>query len=430
MCKKVHFFSLLVFAAVGFTSCNNEESSKSQIIELTNQASIDLIDKAISIKKNEFPVISDKLIFPLIISQKGDTIAAQLNDLDGDDEWDELFFVVDLEANESQSYSLKWTATETSFVKRTSVRFGKRNSADDPLKPAVSETLLANQLPKNQGYQAYQTDGPTWENDKVGFRHYLDGRNSKDVFGKRVSYMSPEDVGIDANGAVEDNYHVMEEWGRDILAVGNSVGLGGIALISGDQLLRLGVTVNDSINNVEETNFKILAEGPVKSVINFNYKNWKPFGHAYNAEETVSIMPGMYAYHSSVKLSNLNGGEELAVGLVNINNDNGITEILDNDKWVALVTHDKQSYDKEWWLGLALILPKDVYLGYIDAPKTGNLSHTYLAKLKLENNKEVDYYSVAAWELSDEGFVDKDYFRNYVQSLIAQLSAEVSAVVK
>jgi hypothetical protein len=53
-----------------------------------------------------------------------------------------------------------------------------------------------------------------------------------------------------------------------------------------------------------------------------------------------------------------------------------------------------------------------------------------LAKLKVENNKAVNYYSVAAWELSDEGFVDEGYFRNYVQNLIAQLSSEVSVVVK
>ena len=46
--------------------------------------------------------------------------------------------------------------------------------------------------------------------------------------------MSPENVGINADGAVEDNYHVMADWGRDILAVGNSVGLGGYALIAGD----------------------------------------------------------------------------------------------------------------------------------------------------------------------------------------------------
>ena len=81
--------------------------------------------------------------------------------------------------------------------------------------------------------------------------------------------MSPENVGINAQGAVEDNYHVMADWGRDILSVGNSVGIGGYGLMVGDKLLRLGVTVDDSVNNVEKTIFHIEVEGPVKSVFNF-----------------------------------------------------------------------------------------------------------------------------------------------------------------
>ena len=61
--------------------------------------------------------------------------------------------------------------------------------------PATEEVLPANEVYKALGYQRYQTDGPSWENDKVGFRHYLDGRNSKDVFGKKTPPPSPFDRG-------------------------------------------------------------------------------------------------------------------------------------------------------------------------------------------------------------------------------------------
>src|SRR3546814_5990698 len=105
------------------------------------------------------------------------------------------------------------------YAPQTAVRFGKRDRATDPVEPRHGDTLYADLLPLSIGYQPYQTDGPSWENDKVGFRHYLDGRNSKDVFGKKLSRMSPEDVGVNAQGAVEDNYHVMLDWGRDILPV-------------------------------------------------------------------------------------------------------------------------------------------------------------------------------------------------------------------
>ena len=100
-----------------------------------------------------------------------------------------------------------------------------------------------------------------------------------------------------------------------------------------------------------------------------------------------------------------------------------------NDKWVVLLTHDKQTVNKEWWLGMALILPKENYIGYMEAPKTGNISTTYLGKLKLQNNKPLTYFAVAGWELSDAGFSDAAYFKNYVTDLVHQLTATVAVKI-
>lgn len=94
-----------------------------------------------------------------------------------------------------------------------------------------------------------------------------------------------------------------------------------------------------------------------------------------------------------------------------------------------MVSHEKHTYNKEWWLGLALILPADAYLGYAEAPKQGKLSNSFLAKLKIAN-KPVNYYAVAGWELSDEGFKGAGYFQQYVENLVRQLSAEVKVTVK
>lgn len=411
-----------------FTQCKT--GLKNNEIILTNTSSIDLTDKAISIDRSQIPMIPDGIIYPLVISVEGDTVPAQLDDLDGDKTWDELFFVVDLPANGTKSYSLEWVKDDPKFTVRTSARFGKRSSADTPVEPAVSETLYASDLPKSLGFQRYQTDGPSWENDKIGFRDYLDGRNAKDLFGKKAPFMSPENVGINNEGAVEDNYHVMADWGRDILAVGNSVGIGGYALMAGDELMRLGVTVDDSVNNVEKTTFRIMAEGPVRSVLSYHFENWHPDGRSYHVDETTSIWPGMYAYQNSVTFSGLKGDENLMIGLVSINNQNPLEELKVNDQWVVLLTHDMQTYDRQWWLGLALIVPRDLYLGYTEAPKTGQLSNTFLAKLKAENDKPVTYYAAAGWELSDEGFKDPVYFRNYLENLVKQLSAGVEVAVR
>ena len=417
---------LLIFL---FTQC--QTASKKTDISLTNTSSINLSDKAISIERSQLSDLPQSDVYPLIISVSGDTISSQLNDLNGDKQWDELFFVVDLPANGKENYSLQWVNEEPKYVVRTSARFGKRGSATTPVEPATSETLYARDLPKSTGFQRYQTDGPSWENDKIGFRHYLDGRNAKDLFGKIASFMSPENVGINAEGAVEDNYHVMADWGRDILAVGNSVGIGGYGLIAGDNLFRLGVTVDDSINNVEKTTFKIMAEGPVKSVLTYHYENWQPDKNRnYQVDENTSIWPGMYAYQNTVEFSGLQGDENLIIGLVNSNNQNPLQEFQVNDQWEVLLTHDMQTYNRQWWLGLALIVPREIYLGYIEAPKAGKLSNSFLAKLKIKNDIPVTYYAAAGWEMSDERFKNPDFFRSYVENLVKQISAKVEVTIK
>jgi hypothetical protein len=415
--------SLFTFLALFFIQCQTD-SGKIELT-LTNNSSVDLTDKAISVERSQLGEIPEGKVFPLIVSLNGDTIPAQLDDLDGDKTWDELFFVADLPANGKGHFTLEWSYKMPDFPVRTSVRFGKRMSAEIPVKPANEEVLTAKQIPWTLGFQRYQTDGPTWENDKVGFRHYLDGRNAKDLFGKKTSAISPEDVGLDENGATVDNYHVMEDWGRDILSVGNSVGIGGYGLLVGDKLLRLGIIAGDTVSNVEKTSFRIVTEGPVRSALNYQYSNWSQGNREYFVEENTTIWPGMYAYQNFVKISGLKGDEELVVGLVNINTESDLTEIEGNDKYVVLFTHDKQTYEKEWWLGMALIVPRDSYLGFMEAPKTGQLSNTFLARFKIENDKPLSYFAVGCWELSDEGFADKEYFEGYLKNLADQLEVDV-----
>ncbi|AVR47419.1 DUF4861 domain-containing protein [Christiangramia fulva] len=426
----VVLLSISLFAV----QCKNQEGKNeivpSKEIVLKNVSTDSLLDKPVIIKRSNLK-FKDSTKYPVLTS--GNTIyPLQVSDIDQDGVWDEIFLVANFAPNETKHLELKWTEASKlpEYTKRTSARFGKRETEDEPVEPATGETLTKNDMPAKQGFQKYQTDGPSWENDKVGFREYLDGRYSKDVFGKRIPDISPENVGINKDTAVEDNYHVMEDWGRDILAVGNSVGLGGFGLIVNETVHRLGALVTDTVSNVELTRFKIQEEGPVKSVLTFNYQDWCVGGNMYDVEETTTIWPGIYGFKNTVKISGLQGNEQLAVGLVNINNQNPLQEIKVNDDWVVLITHDHQTYEREWILGLALILPRDAYLGYMEAPKTGKLTDSFLAKLNIQNSKPISYYAMAGWELSqEERFADPEFFKQYVIDTAEQLSAEVEVEI-
>lgn len=426
--KKRVLFYLPIFSVIAtLSSCKVSQNVLDNTIILKNSTSTPLSQKAISIKREKLSLIADS--FPILLF-KSDTIAAQTNDLDGDGKWDELFFVTDFAPNEQKSISLKWSVKDPKFTVKTSVRFGKREGENLPVHPDTQEVLMANQVLKKLGYQKYQTDGPTWENDKVGFRHYLDGRNSKDVFGKKTPGITPENVGINDKGAVEDNYHVMYDWGRDIFPVGSSVGLGGYALLVDKKINRLGILGNDTINNVEKTTFKIVAEGPVNSVLSYHYQNWKASGNLYQVQETTSIWPGMYGYKNTVSINGIKGKETFLAAISNLNNKNPL-QVIESGDWMCLIQHDYLTYERQWILGTAILVPKAIYEGYIEAPKTGQLTDSYLAKLKVENNKEISYYAIAAWELSaDKGFNDSTFFTNYVTNLAKQLSAQINVQIK
>ncbi|PBJ04389.1 DUF4861 family protein [Flavobacterium sp. ACN6] len=428
MKKTVLFYLPITLVTAFFTSCKVSQNVSEKAIVLKNTSSLALSQKAIAIKRENLSN-SAKGTFPILLF-KTDTIAAQTNDLNGDGKWDELFFTTDFSPKEEKNIQLKWSETDPKFTVKTSVRFGKREAENLPVHPDTIEVLMADQVYKKLGYQKYQTDGPTWENDKVGFRHYLDGRNSKDVFGKKLPGITPENVGINSKGAVEDNYHVMYDWGRDIFPVGNSAGLGAYALLIDNKMNRLGILLNDTINNVEKTTFKIVSEGPVNSVLSYHYENWKASGNLYQVQETASIWPGMYGYKNTVSINGIKGKETFLAAISNLNNKNPL-QVIESGDWVCLIQHDYLTYERQWILGTAILVPKNLYQGYIEAPKTGQLTDSYLAKLTVENNKEISYYSVAAWELSaDKGFNDSKFFTNYVTNLAKQLSAKIEVQVK
>jgi hypothetical protein len=428
MIPKIKLYLPLALATILFVGCKAQQNKETSTITLSNNSGIELSDKAVTIKRSGIDK-NNSQNFPLLIC-KTDTIPSQVNDLDGDGKWDELFLVVNFSAKEKKTIQLKWVKDAPKFPIRTSVRFGKREAENIPLQPATAESVNAHQVYKKLGFQKYQTDGPSWENDKVGFRHYLDGRNSKDVFGKKIPEITPENVGISSTGAVEDNYHVMHDWGRDVFPVGSSAGLGGYALLMDNEITRLGILGTDTLNNIEKTSFKIVGEGPVNSVLNYNFNNWKAFGNNYQVNETTSIWPGMYAYKNTVIIDGITGKETFLVALSNINNQKGL-KVIEVGEWVCLIQHDNLGYNREWIMGTAIIVPKKGYNGYMEAPKKGQLTDSYLAKFKIENNKPISYYAVASLELSaDKKIKEANYFTDYVTNLAKQLSAEITVVVK
>ncbi|WP_200978404.1 DUF4861 domain-containing protein [Echinicola sp. 20G] len=420
----------VVMLMITLFACQSKLKEDHVVFIIENESNIDLFEKALLVPREK--LVSDKENEqPILLTENNDTVPAQRSDMDGNGEWDNLFFLMDLPGQTEKRLTLHWTSESLNWEERTYVRFGVRPSEEDTVRPMKKHTFYPHMLPGVMGYQPYQTDGPSWENDKVGFRHYLDGRNSKDVFGKKQSKMSPRNVGINQEGVTEDNYHVMEDWGRDILSVGTSVGIGGFSLMIDNRVVRLGVTQRDSLNNVAKTIFNVVESGPLFSLTQTEYKDWKPeeTDRVYQVSEQTEIWPGFYGYQNTVRFQQLRGDEKGVIGLVNINTDKPLS-IMEKGKFTILYTHDKQTYDKEWYLGLALIIPSDIYRGWEMAPKEGQLTDSFLAVVNVNEGTPLTYYSVAAWEMADPGFREEKYFKEYLLDLSEQLSIKPKITIK
>lgn len=251
----------------------------------------------------------------------------------------------------------------------------------------------------------YQTEGPAWENNKVGFRLYLDVRNGKDIFGKTTT-----DMVMDTVGTYGDKYyhHLDERWGMDILKVGKSLGAGALALQiknkSIDTLARLGGPA------VGETIYELVKNGPDEAVFRLYYNNWKVLDRTYYLVEEITIHPDTYFYQSKVTITGLKGDERLVTGIVNLKNL--LAQKAQKGNKTILYTHGKQSENGDH-LGMAIMVDN------IHQPQTGktpdsgaDILNTYTVSMKAANNQPVVFRFYAGWEGTDKNFKDQKYFKN------------------
>ncbi len=418
----------LLFALIACTSIT--ATTKQQTLQLSNPLNIDRADESFIIKRNQL-VGGTKSTLPIVKDACGKLVASQVDDLNGDGKWDELAFVYSFKAKENAKLCITWVKADKypSFTKRTNVRFGKMISPGKVV-GLLTDSHGKYNLPRGTGYP-YQMDGPAWENDLVGFRHYFDGRNCRDFFGKKMKSMALDTVGIRPNGTPGDTYHVMADWGRDVMSVASSFGLGGLAIQTPDSLLRLGIVVAKTTDNIDSTRFTCLTNGVVRSMFRLDFFGWDVQGTKVNLSATITIWAGKYCYENLVTTSKLPANSHLVTGIVDNNNNQPEIENNDNPRYVSMITHDKQTYNKVWYMGMALIIPKSNFISTFEAPKSNSdIITTWCVKLNPNKSNEYRYNVYGAWELQDSNFCNRDFFVNLINTETTKLGMPINVTLK
>jgi hypothetical protein len=361
-----------------------------------------LLDNKTGIKNN-YP-------YYIIKSKKGVPVVVQFDDLDQDGRWDEAVFLYSFAPKEKAVFTIAGSKAPATIkaVVRAHVRQRHKmedNSFGDQLS---RDTMPYNNLPTDfskQKLPPYLTEGPAWENDKVGFRKYFDLRNANDIWGKVTNRMVLDEVGVDPS-KIYHNYD--STWGMDILKVGKSLGAGALALqvqVNGkDSLVRFG-------RDVRQTTYEQIADGPVRAIFRISYKGWKIGSLSpIDITEEISIWGGQYFFQNKVTTSQLPAGTQLVTGVIDFYNTG--SHPWNGNGASGLYTYGVQSENKDK-LGLA-VLASSAQVYKIGTIASGDINNVFGVWMKPALDGSVKYRFYSAWEKTDPLFGSEEAFGDFL----------------
>lgn len=371
--------------------------------ELTISNSLDLfrVDEPVVISRADLEAhfgLTPAGMLPVLISEAGDTIPVQHDDTSGDGFWDELFFLATLEPTSQATFRLVYIdpVNLPSFIPRSNVRFAKIEG-DDYI-PLVS----ARRLTAEEGLAGgiFQMEGPGWENDRVGFRNYFDVRNGMDIFGKTTTEMVLDRVGIN------EDYHVMQSWGMDILKVGASLGAGSLAIEKDGKLFRVAPDAAGS--------YELIVDGPLRSILRFRFDDWEVDGQTFSVVHDISIWGGAWFYQSYVYLEGNAGDATIVTGITTLDLDEKEPYIEFIENGVAVVaSHGQQAFDGEY-LGMAVMLAEDHFRDSEFIGDGDDIVETIIVRMPVTDQQAVIFRFYSCWEFNERQFAETAFFKSFL----------------
>ncbi|MDA3823513.1 MAG: DUF4861 domain-containing protein [Bacteroidales bacterium] len=393
----------IIFLLLGGIMLSCSSNDKNTIV-LENSSAFDRVDAGIAIPFSSIEAQCAKNVdlLPVLKDEEGQLIPTQLDDMDGDGQWDEMFLVTNFKGLEKKKVTLAFVAASEypEFEIRTNIRFAKKDVVYKEVNFATREKHALNYLTQ----EIWQMEGMAWENDKVGFRNYFDRRNGMDIFGKVTTKMVLDQVGYKDNLS----YHKFNpEWGVDVLKVGNSLGAGSIAYQFNDSLYRVGDNGTGTA--------KVLIEGPLRSIYRLEFTDWEMKDQSISVTHDVSIEAGKYYFENKVRYTGTEENLQLVTGIVNIKSKE-LFEVNSNDKVNAYYTYDHQAEDTTL-LGMGIMVLSKDFLKQSDAPKAGEgITQSYCIHISSKENAISSYRFYTVWEKENSKWKTAEAFEQLLES--------------
>ena len=344
-----------------------------------------------SAKQSKIQSASSNATLSLFVD--GEAIISQQDDLDGDGNWDELVFLIDIQANSDVSVRVENLPTNKMMPRNnnTNIRFAQfSNTEKTTANELMSLSRKAEGLADDYARQ-FQMEGPAWENQHIGFRSYFDERNGFDIFGKTNVDLVLDKVGLG------QNYHEMQTWGMDILKVGRSLGAGGLAFVTPSATDMSAKYVR--LSNAVSSRATILKEGPIRSILDLDYEGISHNGKTFDLKHRISIWSNQDHYVGQVTISDNETSPlpfSLAIGIVNFHNAK--LDRIKSANYSLLSTFGPQA-ELNASLGMAVLSSSNKHVAFdsIGEAKTG-IEKSEMSVFMPTTNTPLEYRFYAIWQ--------------------------------
>lgn len=342
--------------------------------------------------------ISEKKTAVLYINDE--PVPSQMDDLTGDGQWDEIAFQTDIDRNSEVNVRVKWVTAENApaFPARVYAGLGLKANGAVSFRPVQAELQ-----PENSGSAnlkgRYQYDGPVLESEKVAFRHVFDERMVTTALGKVRPLI------------LKDTFHFaegMQNWGMELIPSDSGMGLGGFALESGGTFRR--------IQGAGATFFRLLANGPVRSVFDLVYEDWELDGQMVNVRQRHTIWAGQEGYNCELTINGFEGEKDVLVNMPVLPGAPGVENIALNKAIGALAWHAPPLGKRPGHLGLGMLFSKAALKTVIlpgDATVPGALMKKNAGvKFRISSGQTIEYRYLLGWQKTNDYYGNAVQFRN------------------
>lgn len=318
----------------------------------------------------------------------GQTIASQLIDLDGDQQYEELIFQATLAPLETRTFVIQMvdTASTASPESKVYARF----------------------VPERK-------DDFAWENDCIAYRMYgpalqADGEISSgvDVWVKSVAQLI-----LDKWYQPGNDYHADHGEGLDYYKVGPSRGCGGLAPWDGEKLVPSG----------NYSGWKILANGPIRTVFELSYAPWGVGDKQVSEVKRISLDAGHHLnrFESTFSAGDDPAAFDIAIGLVKRSAD--ISESVAFDPANGWLGYWEPAHEKHGSTGCGIVIaPSEISI-------QGEIDDHYLLITKVRPGEPLVYYAGAGWS-KGAYFTDAAGWQEYLENFARRANSPLEVQIR